>query len=243
MGKRQEIRARRRRQEVRNRIITILVVVGLAALITFALIIPSLKPPSVGNITVITPVARTAVMNATSIGDPGAKVRMDVWEDFQCSGCLHYTQGTEPQVIQAYVDTGKILYTFHNYPFIDGGQGESHQAANAAMCASAQGRFWDYHDMLFANNIGENAGSFTNPRLVAFAQKIGLDMTTFNSCFNNNTYRSQIEQDFQAGKAQGVTATPGIYVDGKVVVSSQGAQIIPSFAEISAAIDADLAAP
>lgn len=243
MGKRQEIRARRRRERIRNRIVGIAVVVVLALLVTFGLIVPSLRPPDLGNIVVITPQARAAAANATSLGDPAAKVRMDVWEDFQCTGCLAYTQDVEPQVVQAYVETGKVYYTFHNYPFIDGGQGESHQAANAAMCASAQGRFWDYHDMLFANHIGENVGSFTDPRLIAFAERINLDMTAFNACFADNTYSSEIAQDVQAGSQIGVPPTPGIFLNGQVVQSSAGANYIPSFNDIASAVEAALAAP
>ncbi len=243
MGKRQEIRARRQREKLRKRGVMILVVIAAALLVTFGLIIPGLRPPDLGEIVVITPAARTAEVHSNSLGDPEAPVRMDVWEDFQCSGCLSYTQNLEPQVIQAYVETGQVYYTFHNYPFIDGGRGESHQAANAAMCAAAQGRFWDYHDMLFANWLGENVGSFTNPRLIAFAERIGLDTTAFNACFEDNAYSAQIQQDFQAGGQMGVPPTPGIFVDSQIVVNSAGSLYLPTYAEIAAAIEAALAAP
>ena len=185
MSKRQEIRQHRRRTQLRNRIIVISLVVMGALLVTFALILPGLKKQSTGTGTIIqiTPVARKAAVNKASVGDPNAPVKLDIWEDFQCSGCMSYSKNLEPQVVQTYVETGKVFYTFHFFPFIDGGQGESHQAANAAMCASAQDRFWDYHDTLFANWLGENVGSFTDPRLVVFAQNIGLDMTRFQHMF------------------------------------------------------------
>jgi protein-disulfide isomerase len=241
MSKRQEIREHRRQTQLRNRIIVILLVVIGALLVTFALILPSLKKSGVGTIVQITPVARKAAVNKVSMGDPNAPVKVDVWEDFQCSGCMSYSKDLEPQVIQTYVETGKVLYTFHFFPFIDSGQGESHQAANAAMCASAQDRFWDYHDTLFANWLGENVGSFTDPRLVVFAQNIGLDMTAFNTCFQANTFADQIAQDVQAGLKLGVPPTPGIFVNGKMVVSSAGKNYLPSFEDISKAIDAALA--
>jgi protein-disulfide isomerase len=240
MSKRQEIRARRRREHIRNRIIVILLVVVGALLITFTLVLPTLKGPDVGKIVEITPAARTAAVDNTSMGDPKAPVKVDVWEDFQCSGCLAYTEDIEPKVFQAYVEIGKVYYTFHSYPFIDGGQGESHQAANAAMCAAAQNRFWDYHDMLFANWLGENAGSYIDSRLVVFAQKIGLDMTAFNQCFQANTYADQIAQDVQAGAKLGVPPTPGIFVNGQMVISSAGQNLLPSFEDISRTIDSAL---
>jgi protein-disulfide isomerase len=241
MSKRQEVRQRRQKERLRNRLLVILLVVVGALVITIALVLPGLKKPAAGTLVQITPAVRVAAIDKTSMGDPNAPVKLDVWEDFQCSGCKSYSQNLEPQVIQTYVDTGKVYYTFHFYPFIDGGQGESHQSANAAMCTTAQGRFWDYHDMLFANWIGENQGSFTDTRLVAIAEAIKLDMTAFNKCFKANTYSAEIQKDADAGAKLGVPPTPGLFVDGKMVVSSAGPTYLPSFDDISKTIDAALA--
>jgi protein-disulfide isomerase len=247
MSKRQEIRSRRRRERTRNRILVILLVAAGALLIIFALILPGIRQATGTSTTAekpivtITPRAINAPMSGTSMGDPNAPVKMDVWEDFQCSGCMYYSMNLEPQIIQNYVETGKIYYTFHFMAFIDGGAGESHQAANAAMCANEQGRFWDYHDMLFANWTGENVGDYSDIRLVAYAEQIGLDMTAFKKCFEANTYANQISQDAQVGSDMGVPPTPGIFVNGQMVVSSKGQNLIPSFDDISSAIEAALA--
>jgi protein-disulfide isomerase len=241
MSKREEIRNRRKQERLRNRIIAILVVVAGAALITFALIIPGIRNQQrSAQINQITPIARKAAANGLSLGDPNAKVKIDVWEDFQCSGCESYTKTIEPAIIEKYVDTGKVYYTFHNAPFIDGGQGESHQAANAVMCANAQGKFWEYHDLIYANWQGENVGSFTDARLKAMAQALQLDMNAFNTCFGANTYADQIQADYLAGKDKGVPPTPGIFLNGTKVVSSQGENYIPSVDDLSQAIDAAL---
>ena len=240
MSKRQKLRERRRRIQKRNRLLIILAVGIGALLIASILILPNLKLANVENIVQITPISASVPVNGTSMGNPDAPVKMDVWEDFQCSGCLAYSEDLEPLILQTYVETGKVYYTFHFFPFIDGGQGESHDAANAAMCAAAQGRFWDYHKIAFANWIGENAGSYTRPRLTAFAQSIGLNMDAFNQCFRENTYSAQIQQDIDEGKKLGVPPTPGIFVNGKVVVSSAGKNYIPSFDDISRAIEAGL---
>jgi protein-disulfide isomerase len=243
MSKRQEIRERRRKQQHRQRILIIGMVVAGALLIAFALIWPTLKGNQAANdalasITPIAPLAINAAMNGTHLGDPNATVKMDVWEDFQCSGCFYYTNNIEPLVIQNDVETGKVYYTFHFYPFISSGtSGESQQSANAAMCALEQGHFWDYHKILFTNWIGENAGSFTDARLVAMATSISLDMTAFNKCFQANPYADQINQDFQAGKDMGVGATPAIFINGKTAESSAGAKYIPSFDDLSRIID------
>ena len=240
MSKRQEIRAHRKKEQLRNRILIILLVIAGAALITFVLILPGLKGSVKNTIVQITPAVRNVAVNGSSMGDPKAPVKMDIWEDFQCSGCMSYSQSTESQIVQTYVEAGKVYYTFRFYPFIDGGRGESHQAANAAKCASAQGRFWDYHDILFANWKGENVGSYTNDLLVTYAKSINLDMTAFNQCFQANTYSDQIQQDIDAGSGKGVPPTPGIFVNGIKVVSSKGENYIPSFDDISNAIEAAL---
>jgi protein-disulfide isomerase len=243
MSKRTEIRSRRQKERTRNRILVILLVAAGGLLVVFALIRPGIQratsTPSANDtpMVVITPRAINALVSETSMGSPDAKVKMDVWEDFQCSGCMVYSTKLEPQIIQTFVETGKIYYTFHFMPFIDGGTGESHQSANAAMCATEQGRFWDYHDTLFANWTGENVGDYADIRLVAYARQLGLDMVVFNKCFEANAYASQISQDAQAGSDKGVPPTPGIFVNGQKVKSSQGENYIPSFEDIASAIN------
>ncbi len=244
MSKRQERREKRRKQQRRQRLLVIGMVVVGAVLIAFALIWPTLKGNQIANtalasITPIAPFTTNVAVDGTHLGDPNAPVKMDLWEDFQCSGCYYYSNNIEPLVIQNYVETGKVYYTFHFYPFIDGSNtsGESHQAANAAMCALEQGRFWGYQKILFTNWAGENAGSFSDARLVAMATSIGLDMTAFNKCFQANTYADQIKQDFLAGQEKGIHATPAIFINGQAAESSAGANYIPSFEDLSRIID------
>jgi protein-disulfide isomerase len=133
-----------------------------------------------------------------------------------------------------------VNYTFRQYAFLDKGFGnESHQAANASMCALEQDRFWDYHDILFTNQgaVG-NGGSYNNKRLQAFAESLGLDMTSFNDCFAANKYSTEIEADYQLGKAIGVTKTPSILINGV----NNFPTYLPTYSELTAAIDAALAA-
>jgi protein-disulfide isomerase len=254
MGKRQEIRARRRRQQMTSRITVIILVILGALLITAALALPSinnanLKATQMANLTqtpIATIVSRTlaAPVDKTSMGDPSAPVKMDVWEDFQCSACLIYSQNTEPLVIQNYVETGKVYYVFHFFPAISSyapGNTESEHSANAAMCAADQGKFWEYHDILFANWIGENVGGYNDNRLVAFAGSIGLNMTDFNKCFDSDKHGDFISQDASAGQNFGVHGTPAIFVNGVLVVSPRDERAIANFEEIAAVIENALA--
>ena len=240
MSKRQVASRRSRRQRSYNQLWIILGISTVALLVFVVIILSNSQTVDTATIVQVTPLSQDVPVDWTSMGNPDAPVKMDVWEDFQCSGCLAYTTSLEPQILQTYVDAGKVYYTFHTYPFIDGGQGESHDAANAAMCAAAQERFWDYHAIVFANWKGENVGSFTRPHLIAFAQSIGLDMTAFNKCFQESTYADRIQQDVNEGTQLGVPPTPGIFVNGQMVVSSAGENLIPSFEDISGAINGAL---
>lgn len=241
VSKRQEMREQRRKRQQQQRLIVIaavaVIVIGVALLIIVPQVRASMAP--VGSITQVTPYPRPNAQGSAA-GDSNAPVKIDLFEDFQCPACRTYTEDAERQVIDTYVKTGKVYYDFHYYPFIDVNSvtKESHQAANAAACAADQGRFWDYHDMLFANWNGENQGAFTNKRLVAFAQTLGLDMGKFNTCFNANAHKAEIDKDFALGQSMGVTGTPSIFVDGKEVRPGY----IPSFQDMQQAIDAALAA-
>jgi protein-disulfide isomerase len=116
-----------------------------------------------------------------------------------------------------------------------GSSGESDQAANAAMCANEQDKFWEMQSILFANWNGENQGAFSNRRLQAMAESIGLDMDTFNNCFDANKYEAEIQADFDLGQQMGVSGTPAVFVNGQRV--GQPRQV-PSYEEITDAVNA-----
>ncbi len=215
MSKRQQFREKRRQEEQRNRLIWIgLIVVG-AILVAFFLIYPQIKP--VATIQPATPEARPNV-NHNSTGDPNALVKLVEFSDFQCPYCKQYWQNTEPQIIDAYVKTNKVYYTDRsagnfvsdNANKANGGSDtESQDSAMAALCAGDQNKYWEMHDALFTNILGEADGiSFTARRLQAIAQSVGLDMNAYNSCFSSQKYLSQVSKDLQDAQAANMQGTP-----------------------------------
>jgi protein-disulfide isomerase len=246
MSKRQEIRERRRREQLRNRIIVVVLVVVGALLVTFALIVPSVNNARAAAsatqtaenatpipVVVITPPVFNTKVDGTHLGDPNAPVKVEVFSDFRCSACLYYVQNIESGVIQKYVETGKVYYSFRNYIVIDqDGTDASYRSANAAMCASEQNRFWDYHATLYANQITESASLFTNERLVKMAENLKLDMTAFNQCFQAKKYASVIQNDIADGQSLKITGTPSIFVNGT---------LLSNFQQVTQAIDDALA--
>lgn len=261
MGKRQDLRARRRRRKLINRIIVIILVVLGALLLSAALALPAINTANqnatqqaamtaapatqqahLTEVPIVTIEPRTfnALMDKTSLGDPTASVRVDVWSDFQCPACTLYSEQHEPLVLQNYVETGKAYYTYHFFPSISSyttGNTESEHSSNAAMCAADQGKFWDYHDILAANWNGENQGAFADYRLVAFAQAIDLNMDAWTECFSTDRYGDYIAEDMQAGIDWGVQGTPSVFVNGTII--SPG--YVATYEKISEAIEAILA--
>jgi protein-disulfide isomerase len=91
------------------------------------------------------------------------------------------------------------------------------------------------HSILFANWNGENMGAFTDQRLQAMAESIGLDMNAFNSCFNADKYEAEIQADFQLGQEMGVSGTPTVFVNGNRVGAPRQ---VASYDEIFQAVNA-----
>lgn len=231
VSKRQERRAKMQRQQQRQRLIVIGLIVLGAALVVLAVVLPQIRP--VGEIIPVSPVALPNP-DGLSLGDANALVTIDVFEDFQCAACKRFTENTEPLIIQNLVASGRARYVFHNYSFLDGdgagSGGESDQAANASMCANEQGKFWEMHSILFTNWNSENQGAFSDRRLQAMAESIGLDMAAFNSCFSANKYQDEIQADFELGQEMGVSGTPTVFVNGRRV--GQG-NTVPSYQDIA----------
>jgi len=241
--KRDAIRAQRTKKKRQQRMNTLLWVGGFIVLLIVILALPTiyaaLKPA--GDFVTITPVAYPLV-DGMAIGNPDAPVKIEVYEDFQCPACKGYTESIEkPLLISSYITDGQVNYTFRQYPFLDSQSitKESQQAANASMCALEQDRFWDYHNILFVNQGAvENGGSYNDKRLQAFAESLGLDMAAFNDCFKANKYSTEIDADYQLGRAAGIDRTPSILING--VNNFQ--TYLPTYEELTAAIDAALAA-
>ena len=113
---------------------------------------------------------------------------------------------------------------------------ESRTAAQAARCAGAQGQFWAYHDYLFSHQRGENAGQFAPENLKRFAAALDLpDLAAFNTCLDAGQDLPAIREAFNQGRARGIVATPYFLING------QPRQGLPTVAQLSSAVDAELA--
>lgn len=165
-------------------------------------------------------------------GDPNAKVTLIEFADFRCPFCEQFFSQTEPQIIQNYVNSGKVKFAFRNYAFLGP---SSTVAADAAECANDQGKFWQYHDYLYKNQPSESDTSMYNSNtLTTTAVSLGMDGTKFKNCLDTKADDAKVQQDFTDGTKAGVTGTPAFFVNGTFI---NGAQPYATFQQ---AIDAAL---
>ncbi len=166
------------------------------------------------------------------LGSPNAKVTLVEFSDFQCPFCERFFTQTWPQIKTNYVDTGKVKFVYKNLAFL--GQ-ESTDAANAAMCAKEQNKYWEYHDKLFNSQQGENQGAFKVDNLKKFAADLGLNTTQFNSCLDANKYNAQVQADTKMANDNGFNSTPSFAVGSTPLVGAQ------PFAQFKTIVDSELA--
>ena len=134
--------------------------------------------------------------------------------------------------MEVYADSGLVRFEYKHFAFLGP---ESNRAAEAAECANEQGQFWPYHEVIFANQRGENGGAFIASTLNLFAEAIELDEDAFAECLNDRTYRAVVTSETAEGRQLGVGSTPTIVINGQLL--DGGA---PAFATLQSLIQAEL---
>ena len=146
-----------------------------------------------------------------SLGNPEASVVLVEFGDFQCPFCSRLFQETLPQIKEQYVKTGKVRFIYRDFP-LSSIHAVAQKAAEASECADEQGKFWQYHDMLY-----ERQQSLSAANLKVWASELGLDSALFNTCLDSGKYADEVQKDLSDGQAAGVTGTPATFVNGRLV--------------------------
>jgi len=176
--------------------------------------------------------------NAPFKGDKNAKLTLIEFSDYQCPFCSRHVQQTLPQLDKDYIKTGKVKYVFFDFP-LDFHK-NAFKAAEAADCAGEQGKFWQMHDLLFANQKALEPTDLTN-----YAKELKLDTSKFQKCLDSGKYANEVKKDIEIGQKAGVTGTPSFFLgvtnpkdpNVKAVKVIKGAQPFSNFKE---AIDTTL---
>ena len=156
-------------------------------------------------------------------GPQDAKVTVVMFQDFQCP-FSNRSQPTVKQLRELYPD--KVKLVFKNFPLNFHKQAEI--AAEAALAAGAQGKFWEMHDKIFANQKNINLDS-----LKGYAQELNLDMKKFNEDLDTHRYKKTIDEDMKLATGAGVRGTPTFFINGKKLV---GAKPVGAFQQMIDAI-------
>jgi len=138
-------------------------------------------------------------------GPADAPITIIEFSDYQCPFCRR-AEPTLKQVLERY--EGKVRFVFRHFP-LDRIHPLARGASEAAACADQQGKFWEFHDQLFAENAQlDRAG------LDTLAGKTGLDPAAFKLCMDERKTQALVEKDVQAGSAAGVSGTPAFFING-----------------------------
>jgi protein-disulfide isomerase len=160
-----------------------------------------------------------------ALGPANAPITIVEFSDFQCPFC-RATEPTLKELRSPYGDKIRLFYMDYPLPM----HAHALDAARAARCAGEQGKFWPFHDALFADQQ-----KLAPADLKATAQSLGLDTGKFNGCLDQSKYTEQVNQDEARGKQVGINGTPGFFVNGRLI---SGAQKVDVFEEM---IDDELA--
>ncbi|HSK18746.1 MAG TPA: thioredoxin domain-containing protein [Longimicrobiales bacterium] len=169
-----------------------------------------------------------------TIGEQNAPVQVIVFSDFQCPGCGVWQRNIETNLKPEFVESGKVRYTYYDYPIISI-HAHAFLAARAARCANDQGRFWDYHDRLFA---GQNQWGFARSapvdQFTAYATELGLDANAFTQCLRSERHADVVTANALLGEQLGVRGTPTVFVGQRRLGDNEWSD----YAAVSAAIEA-----
>lgn len=168
-------------------------------------------------------------------GDSAAKVIVLEVSDFQCPYCKSFHDQTYPAVKAEYVDKGKARIAYVNLPL------RSHQnawpAAEAAMCASVQGRFWPMHDSLFLAQERWAGIARPDTMFARFARTLRLETAAYDQCMSSHATRPLIASDAERSSNAGISGTPAFIIGDSLISGAY------PFADFKRVIDANLASP
>lgn len=160
------------------------------------------------------------------IGEESAPVTILEFSDFQCPYCGVFAGETSSKIKEKYIKQGKVRFGYIHFTFLGD---ESVWAAEASECAADQGKFWEFHDLLFTSQNGENGGAFSKENLKKFGVQLGLDSKEFNECLDSGKHSESVAQQTNIARQIGVQSTPSFLVNGTPVV---GAQPFESFQQL-----------
>lgn len=155
-----------------------------------------------------------ALGKGPTLGKADTPVTIVEFSDFQCSFCKKFWAQTLPKLKETYIQKGQVRFIYRHFAIL----GKlSVQAAQGAECAGEQGKFWQYHDKLFASQ----GTVFTEAKLKQYARELKLNVSAFDKCLGSSKYKKKIEDETAVAAFLGATGTPSFFINGKMRVGAQ----------------------
>jgi protein-disulfide isomerase len=142
--------------------------------------------------------------NHPSRGSNAARLTLIEFSDYQCPFCARHTRDTNPELVKEYVDTGKVRYAFFDMP-LENLHKSAFKAAEATRCAGDQGKYWEMHERLFANQQMLEPWS-------AHAKALDLDVAVFDTCMNSGKSANAVRADMATAQQLGINSTPTFFL-------------------------------
>lgn len=158
----------------------------------------------------------STAMGSPILGNPSAPITIVEFGDYQCERCYQWFHTTKPALVKDYIDTGKANLIFVDMALLGR---DSPIAAQATYCAEDQGRYWEFHDMLYNSQEHIDNGWANSERLKAFAFSLDFDIELFTSCLDSGKYSKRVQYNISEARKNGATGTPTFFI-----VNSDGEQ-------------------
>jgi protein-disulfide isomerase len=211
----------------------VVLVTGAALVLGAVLIIIALpKPTDPGRELQAPPYAYPAAQIRDDVlGSATAPVVIELYEDFQCPACKLFVTTELHRLVDDFVVPGTVRIEARDLAFLGrGNPDESMELAAGAACATEQGRYWAFHDVVFWNQGRENRGDHDATFIGNAADMAGLDRAAWDACVARTDVRGPITSRTRAAIAQGIQSTPTLVINGQKVVG------VPDYDQLSAMI-------
>jgi len=148
------------------------------------------------------------------LGDKKAELTLFEFSDFQCPYCGRFATLSRADIVNNYVNNGKVKMIFRDFPlpFHEYAQ----KASEAAWCAAEQDKYWEMHDLLFAKQSEEATDALSVANLKKYATQLGLNSTNFNDCLDSGKYQTLISDNYKSGQDIGISGTPTVVIAKKL---------------------------
>jgi protein-disulfide isomerase len=193
----------------------------------------------------INPTASASIDDDPILGDKkSAKVGIIEFSDFECPYCQRFESQTFDQIVKDYVDTGKVIFVYRDYP-LDFHGAASKVDANAAECVREElgdSKFYDMAKLIY-QNTGLNGVGIASDKMISLATQVGAKADGFSKCLASSKFDGEIDNDLKAGSSAGIEGTPGFVVgklDSNGVVSGELISGAQPYSVFKQAIDRQL---